>query len=124
MSTTFTHPHKYAFWTLKLALSQNPENRFCCCSPDTLSKHLRAQPYEVLLTCLADSLRSDREMEGGRVGEGKEEVREGNRERWDGCHDSWCSKLYSILQCMRIKRNVLLSFSLCMLARCFGVVST
>ena len=34
-----------------------------------------------------------------------------------------CSKLYSILQCMRIKRNVLLSFSLCMLARCFGVVS-
>ena len=24
---------------------------------------------------------------------------------------------------MRIKRNVLLSFSLCMLARCFGVVS-
>ena len=28
-----------------------------------------------------------------------------------------CSKLYSILQCMRIKRNVLLYFSLCMLAR-------
>ena len=35
-----------------------------------------------------------------------------------------CSKLYSILlQCMHIKRNVLLSSSLCMLARCFGVVS-
>ena len=81
MSTTFTHPHKYAFWTLMSAMSQNPENRFCCCSSDTLSKHLRAQPHEVLLTFLADSLRSDREMEGERVGEGKEEVREGNRER-------------------------------------------
>ena len=35
-----------------------------------------------------------------------------------------CFKLYSILlQCMHIKRNVLLSSSLCMLARCFGVVS-
>ena len=36
-----------------------------------------------------------------------------------------CSKLYSILlQCMCTKRNVLLSSSsLCMLARCFGVVS-
>ena len=35
-----------------------------------------------------------------------------------------CSKFYSIqLQCMCIKRNVLLSSSLCMLARCFGVVS-
>ena len=34
------------------------------------------------------------------------------------------SKLYSILlQCMRIKRNVLLSSLLCMLARCFRVVS-
>ena len=31
-----------------------------------------------------------------------------------------CSKLYSILQCMCIKRNVLLSSSLCMLARCFS----
>ena len=35
-----------------------------------------------------------------------------------------CSKLYSILlQCMHIKRNVLLSSSWCMLARCFEVVS-
>ena len=35
-----------------------------------------------------------------------------------------CSKLYSILlQCMRIKRNILLSSSLCMLALCFRVVS-
>ena len=36
-----------------------------------------------------------------------------------------CSKLYTILlQCMCTKRNVLLSSSsLCMLARCFRVVS-
>ena len=81
MSTTFSHPHKYAFWTLKSAVSQNPENRFCRCSSETLSKHLRAQPHEVLLTFLAGTLRSDREMEGERVGEGKEEVREGNRKR-------------------------------------------